>query len=103
MAGSAKKRESRASDIAQFRGHMPQDSLVFRLLISRQFSAFSKAGDKPIDQGGADVDLINVQLGRSRSVFRMDTAATVQYQRDPGLLGYFAQKLKVESRTLTML
>src|ERR1700733_5248189 len=103
MAGSAKQREPRPGDITQFRGHMSQDPLVFRLLIRRQFSALSQAGDKPVDQGGADVDFINVQLGRSRSVFRMNTAATVQHQRDPGLLGYFAEELKVKSRTLTML
>src|ERR1700722_681364 len=100
MAGSGEEGEAATRDITQLRDDMPENSLVFGLMIRRQLSALSHPLDKPVDQGCPDVDFINIELGRRFSVLRIDAAASMQHQRDVGILGNVAKELKVQSRTV---
>src|ERR1700736_2813821 len=103
MARSTEQGDAAASDITQLRDNMPEDPLMFGFLIGGQLSAFSQCVDKPVDQGCPNVNFVNVELGRRFGVFRMDTAASVQHQRNAALLGDVAKKLKVKARTLPVL
>ena len=87
MAGRAEQGETATCNILELGDDMPEDSLMFGFVIRRQFRAFNQSVDKAVDQGRPDVDFVDVELGRRFRVFRVDTAATMQYQRDTRFVG----------------